>query len=221
MSGRLIVIEGLDGSGKATQTALLCEALGKQNIPHRHIAYPDYDSLSSGPVRMYLKGELGDRAGDVNAYAASVLYTADRVASYYAAWKRDFDAGVLIVADRYTTSNAIHQMSKLPQSEWPDYLAWLSALEYDRIRLPRPDAVLYLDMPPAAAQALMHKRYEGDDSRRDVHERDNEYLCRCYEAAQFAAKTLHWHVVPCGEGETPLPSGVIHTEIMSRIQALL
>ena len=120
MSGKLIVIEGLDGSGKATQTALLCEALEKMGKKIRRITFPDYKEPSSALIKMYLGGEFGDDPGAVNAYAASSFYAVDRFASFIKFWKDFYLAGGLVIADRYATSNAIYQMGKLPKSGWDE-----------------------------------------------------------------------------------------------------
>ena len=158
MKGKLIVVEGLDGSGKSTQAPLLAQTLEKRGIACRSISFPDYDDPSSTLVRMYLAGEFGSEAGEVNAYAASTFYAVDRFAAYARHWREDYLVGKVVVAARYTTSNAIHQMSKLPESEWEDFLGWLEDLEYRRMQIPHPDLVLYLDMPDEAAQSLLSHR---------------------------------------------------------------
>lgn len=192
----LIVIEGLDGSGKATNAALLSDYLTQKGHTVKKITFPVYDSDSSAPVRMYLSGQFGKKPGDVNAYAASALYAVDRFASYRTDWKADLDAGAWVVADRYTTSNAVHQASKLTGSERDSYLEWLYDFEFDKIGLPRPDAVIYLDVPPAVSQKLIEGRYAGDNSKKDIHEQDVEYLEHCRTAALYAADKLGWHKIP-------------------------
>lgn len=121
--GRLLVLEGLDGSGKSTQTERLREALRSAGETVRQIKLPDYDAPSSTLVRQYLAGDFGKDPNAVNAYATSSFYAVDRVASFLLDWKKDYDAGSLILADRYTTSNPIYQMTKLPKEEWDAYLA--------------------------------------------------------------------------------------------------
>ena len=198
---KLIVIEGLDGSGKATQARLLAENLKQEGMKVREVSFPDYQSPSSSLVKMYLAGEFGTHPDDVNAYAASSFYAVDRYASYKKDWKEDYQNGI-VIADRYTTSNAIHQCSKLDQSEWDGFLDWLSDYEYKLLKIPAPDLVLYLRVDPDVSQKLLAKRYEGDMSREDIHEKDREYLKRCQEAARYCCRKLGWKTVECtGFGE--------------------
>lgn len=215
--GRLIVIEGLDGSGKATQAELLYENLKKTDKPALKITFPDYGSPSSTLVRMYLAGEVGG-LDEVNVYAASSFYAADRYISFTRSWKSEYESGYTIIADRYATSNAAHQMSRLPESEWDDYLDWLSDYEYARMKLPVPDLVLYLDMPPETSRKLIARRYDGDDARRDIHERDFEYLQRCGKAALYAAKRLGWTIVECSDKNADEPYTI--EEIASKIRGI-
>lgn len=199
----LIDLEGLDGSGKTTQAELLCRRLDKKGIACRKIKLPDYGSDSSALVRMYLAGEFGSSADDVNAYAASSFYAVDRYASYNTDWKAEYLSGKLIFADRYTPANAVYQMTKLPREQWDYYLSWLSDFEYEKLCVPKPDLVLFLDMPVAVSQKLMSSRYNGDESRKDVHECDVRFLNECREAALYAAERCGWKLVPCSDGEQP------------------
>ena len=208
----LLVLEGLDGSGKSTQFECLLERLRLEGYTSKGISFPDYKEESSALVRMYLDGEFGSDADSVNAYAASSFYAVDRYASFKKHWQADYEAGTLIVAARYVTSNAIYQMAKLPKEEWEAYLSWLFDYEYNRLELPRPDCVVFLDMPPQVTQKLLLKRYGGDESRKDVHERDEAYLQRCREAALFAANTLCWTVISCAEDKEPRPVAQIHED---------
>ncbi len=205
----LFVIEGLDGCGKSTQLPLVSDALSKRSIPNRSISYPDYTSESSALVRLYLQGEFGDSADAVNAYAASSFYAVDRYASYMQYWKHDYENGTAILAGRYVSSNAIYQMTKLPREAWDDYLAWLADYEYDKLGLPRPDAVIFLDMPLALSQQLLMQRYEGESDRKDIHERDLTYLAKCHEAAMYAAEKMGWHILPCADENGLLPREVM------------
>ncbi len=198
MNGRLIVFEGLDGSGKATQAAMAVERLEAAGQTVRAISFPDYKSESSALVRMYLRGEIG-ALDAVNVYAASGFYSLDRYISYEREWKADYQAGKTIIADRYTTSNLCHQMAKLPRAQWMDYIRWLEYYEYVLLALPKPDKVLYLDMHPEASQRLMAQRYGGDEAKKDLHERDAAYLASCREAALFAADALGWVILPCSD----------------------
>ncbi|HHV50455.1 MAG TPA: thymidylate kinase [Candidatus Avimonas sp.] len=202
---RLVVIDGLDGSGKTTQFELLCEYLSSRGTSYKQICFPDYKEPSSALVKMYLAGEFGSSPDSVNPYAASAFYAVDRYASYKRFWESDYKAGVLILAARYTTSNVIHQMSKLPREKWDGYLSWLEDFEYGLLELPRPDVVVFLDMPLEVSQRLLINRYKGDSERRDIHERDKEYLKRCRESALYAAEKLGWQVIPCAQNGEPLP----------------
>lgn len=202
---RLVVIDGLDGSGKTTQFELLCEYLSSRGKSYKQICFPDYKEPSSALVKMYLAGEFGSSPDSVNPYAASTFYAVDRFASYKRFWESDYKAGVLILAARYTTSNVIHQMSKLPREKWDEYLSWLEDFEYGLLELPRPDVVVFLDMPLEVSQRLLINRYKGDGARRDIHERDMEYLQRCRESALYAAEKLGWQVIPCAKNGEPLP----------------
>lgn len=216
--GRLVVVDGLDGSGKSTQLARLNAYFAAVGTPYRQISFPDYDNPSSALVKMYLGGELGDSADAVNAYAASSFYAVDRYASFKQFWQADYERGDLIVAARYVTSNAIHQMPKLPRAEWDAYLDWLAEYEYDRLGLPRPDSVVFLDMPPEVAETLVLSRYQGDESRKDIHERDRAYLAACRPAALYAAEKLGWQVISCASNGAPRPPAEITQEILQRIK---
>ena len=174
--GQLIIFEGLDGSGKGTQTKLTAQRLKEQGRDLRQITFPDYDSESSALVKMYLSGAFGDKPDDVNAYAASSFYAVDRFASYKTDWGRFYEEGGVVIADRYTTSNAVHQCSKLPPEQWEEFLHWLFDYEFHLLGLPAPDSVIYLQVDPAVSQRLMTQRYHGDESKKDVHEKDTEYL---------------------------------------------
>lgn len=198
MRQRLIVVEGLDGSGKATQSQLLATWLKKKGAEIRAVSFPGYQSPSSSLVKMYLGGEFGSHPDDVNAYAASSFYAVDRFASYKKDWEADYKNGI-VIADRYTTSNAIHQCSKLDKSEWDEYLAWLFHYEYELLGIPSPDIVIYLKVAPEVSQILLKRRYEGED-KRDIHEKDEVYLKKCQEAAAYCAEKLSWKVIECCEG---------------------
>ena len=195
--GRLIVIEGLDGSGKATQAKLLAAHLAEAGQRVKEITFPDYASDSSALVKMYLAGRFGEKPDDVNAYAASSFYAVDRYASYKTDWGQFYEDGGVVIADRYTTSNAVHQCSKLPPEEWDSFLQWLFDYEFRLLSLPAPDEVIYLQVDPAVSQRLMTGRYHGDESKKDVHEKDVEYLNRSRHAAEYCAAHLGWKTVHC------------------------
>lgn len=195
--GKLIVIEGLDGSGKATQATLLTEAWERQGKAVQKVSFPDYGSDSSALVRMYLSGQFGNHPEAVNAYAASSFYAVDRYASYKTKWEAFYRNGGSVVADRYTTSNAIHQCSKLPEDKWDDFLDWLFYYEYELLGIPIPDLVIYLDVDPEISQRLLKVRYGGDICREDIHERDLAYLERSRAAARYCQQKLGWKRIAC------------------------
>ena len=215
MKGKLIVIEGLDGSGKATQAKLLASALAEKGENVKGITFPDYESDSSALVRMYLKGEFGSKPGDVNAYAASAFYAVDRYASYKKNWGGLYNDGGIIVADRYATSNGIHQCSKLDERLWDEYLRWLDDFEYTKLGIPAPDLVIYLKADTDISQKLMTGRYEGDESKKDIHEGDLEYLKRSQKAAAYCAEKLGWKTVECVRDGQMRSIEDIHSEIMT------
>ena len=217
---KLIVIDGLDGSGKATQAKRLAEKLKARAVPVREVSFPDYDSPSSALVKMYLAGEFGSRPGDVNAYAASSFFAVDRYASFQKDWRRDWENG-LVIADRYTTSNAIHQCSKLPESEWRAYLDWLFDFEYRLLGIPAPDLVVYLHVDPAVSQTLLEKRYGGCEEKKDLHEKDLAYLARCQDAARYCAEYLGWKTVECCRGGAMRPVEEIGDELMRLAEGTL
>ena len=217
MRGKIYVIDGLDGSGKSTQAARVSDALSKETDRFRLISYPDYDDPSSTLVRMYLNGEFSGEPDEVNAYAASSFYAVDRYAGYMRHWKEDYENGALILATRYVSSNAIHQMAKLPRSEWDGFLNWLSDYEYNKLLLPRPDKIIFLDMPREVADRLLGSRYQGDETKRDIHEKDREYLMRCQETAAYAARAEHWTAISCAAGGEPLSEEEITKKILNAI----
>lgn len=222
MKGKVIVIEGLDGSGKGTQTPLLCEALKKKGRPVEKLSFPCYESDSSALVKMYLSGKFGDHAGAVNAYAASTFYAVDRYASYTTSWKEPYKNGAWFVADRYATSNIIYQMGKLSSiAERDEFIEWSSDFEYKKLEIPKPDLVIFLDMPIEISQKLMESRYHGDTSKKDLHERDIAFLHSCRESALYAAQKCGWRIVACSEGGEPYSIEEIHKNIFGIISEVL
>ena len=217
----LVVLEGLDGSGKGTQTGLLRQGLEDRGIPVRQVTFPDYQSPSSALVKMYLGGEFGTDPEDVNAWAASTFYAVDRYASYQKDWKKDYQAGTLILCDRYATSNLVYQMGKLPREQWGQYLAWVEDLEYGKLGIPRPDAVLYLDMPIEISQKLLLSRYQGDSGKKDIHESHLDFLRACRESARYAGQRLGWKVIPCESGGEPRPVEDIRRAVAEAVEPLL
>ena len=221
MSGKLIVFEGTDGSGKATQARLLCQRLEREGIPYQEIDFPRYGKPSAAMVQEYLDGNLGKKPGDVNAYAASLFFSMDRYASYKQDWGSFYEAGGLIVADRYTTSNAVHQASKLPESERKAYLDWLFDLEYRLLGLPKPDLVIYLDMPTEITEQMMRRREQTTGTHADIHEQDETYLKNCRANAKEIVKACGWSVVDCAEDEKPRTPEDIHAQVYQLVKKLL
>lgn len=218
--GKLIVIEGLDGSGKSTQLELLPKGLKQNGIDCRTVSFPDYSSRSSELVKMYLAGEFGSNPCDVNPYAASAFYTVDRYASYKSSWGEYYNSGGTVIAGRYTTSNAVHQTSKLPENEWKAFLDWLYDFEYNKIAVPKPDAVIFLDMPVAVSQTLLEKRYSENHGTKDIHESDTAYLSACRKAAVFTAEYSGWHIISCSENGKPRAVGDIADDILRTVLSL-
>ncbi|MBR5157574.1 MAG: thymidylate kinase [Clostridia bacterium] len=196
--GRLIVIEGVDSSGKQTQAKLLYERLVKEGENVKLISFPDYESDFCVPIKRYLAGDLGSNPNDVNAYAASVFYAIDRYASFKRKWGEFYKNGGTIIADRYVTSNLVHQASKI-KGDKSGFISWLSDLEYDKMELPVPDVVVFLDMPPKYAQMLMKDRANKitGEKEKDIHESNKDYLIRSYENAMEIAKICNWNILSC------------------------
>ncbi len=221
MKGKLIVIEGLDGSGKSTQEKLLEDNLSTRGKSFTHIKLPNYDDEACILVKQYLAGRFGDRPEDVNAYAASSFYAVDRYVSYNCYWKEAYLSGGIILADRYTTSNAYHQLTKTPRDEWDSFLAWLEDFEYEKLGIPKPDAVIYLDMPVDVSQKLMTARYRGDESKKDIHEKNSEYLLRCREAADYVCRTQGWIRISCARDGMPIPPEEISEAVFDSVKNLV
>lgn len=219
--GKLFVIEGLDGSGKATQANLLYEKLKSEEKPVIKVSFPDYDSPSSSLIKMYLGGEFGEKPEDVNAFAASAFYAVDRYASFKKNWKSFYDDGGIVIADRYTTSNAVHQCGKLGKDEWDTYLDWLFDFEYEKIKIPRPDCVLYLDMTPEVSRRLISGRYGGNEQKRDIHEKNADHLAHARAAAMYCAEKLGWQKISCDNGEQPYQIEEIAKKVFETVNACL
>lgn len=221
MSGRLIVFEGTDGSGKATQTELLCRELDRRGIPYKKLTFPRYDQESSALIRLYLGGAFGSKPDDVNAYAAATFYAVDRYASYKQDWGAFYEAGGLLIADRYTTSNAVHQTVKLPEEERRAFLDWLFDFEYRMLGLPKPTRVLYLDIPTDLTEQMMRRREHETHTKADIHEQDDAYLRHCRENAAFVVDYCGWTKIVCTEQGRLRPIEDIHAEVMEKVADLL
>lgn len=202
--GKLIVLEGLDGSGKGTQIGLLKEYLESTGHKVCVIDFPDYKSEGSVLVRMYLGGELGERPSDTNAYAASMFFAADRYVSFVTGWREAYeDEDTVVIANRYTTANAYHQLSKMDEAEWEEFLKWLWDFEFCKLGLPTPDRVILLDMPESVSSAMVAKRSRETGQKLDIHEKSEDYLIKCRTAAAYTAEKCGWRVVKCAnEGDT-------------------
>ena len=219
--GKLIVFEGTDGSGKSTQFELLAKRLEAEQIGFQRLRFPQYEEPSSALIRMYLGGAFGDDPKAVNAYAASKFYAVDRYASYQCVWKDYYQGGGLVVSDRYTTSNAVHQGSKVPEAERAEFFRWLYDLEYDRMGLPRPDLVVLLDMPVELSEQLMRKREQSTGTHADIHERDEDYLKKCRDVALHAAKYYGWRTVSCAKDGAIRGVEDIHEEVYAIVKSCL
>lgn len=199
MKGTLIVLEGIDGSGKETQASLLEKKLKEKGREVMHISFPDYKSPSSALVKMYLKGDFGKNPEDVNPYAASLFYAVDRFASYRMKWKDFYQKGGIIIADRYTTSNMVHQMTKYEDKKArKDFLSWLEKTEYEELELPVPDLVILLDIPLGVSENLVKERARQGGSM-DIHEQHLDYLRKCHDAYQELVNLYGWKRIPCTE----------------------
>ena len=218
MKGKLIVIEGLDGSGKATQASLLYKYLKEKNDRTVTVSFPDYNQPSSALVKMYLNSEFGKDPDIVNAYAAASFYSIDRYASFLRFWKEKYENGFTIIADRYTTSNAIYQTAKLDPVQWDKYLDWLYDYEYNKLLLPKPDIVIYLDMPVEISQELMSTRYDGNEEKKDIHESNISFLNLCKKTALYSSKKWGWKNIECFSGSNIKSIDEIHKEITEIIK---
>lgn len=220
--GKLIIIEAGDGSGKATQTQALYEHLVRDGCRVHKIEFPDYAADASMLVRMYLRGDFGGHAEDVNAFAASTFFAVDRYASFRMKWKKFYDNGDIILADRYTTSNMVHQAVKLTNPEERDtFLDWLWDFEFVKLGLPVPDKVIFLDMEPAVADRLIAARAEETGVAKDIHEQDSSYLHRCHAAYLELAEKYGWSKVPCSFRGEPRSIGEIHDAVYEAVAACL
>jgi dTMP kinase len=223
--GKLIVLEsGTDSSGKETQTNLLFERLKKDKINVLKVEYPDYKSESSSLIKMYLNGEFGKDPYSVNPFASSSFFAVDRYASFKKKWKDIYENGGIIIADRYTTSNMVHQASKIDNKEKKDYfLDWLYDFEFKKIGIPEPDEVFFLDVPPDISSLLMKNRKNkiNGSSKKDIHEDNAEYLLKTYKNALYVAKKYNWEIINCVSGNNMKSIQDINDEIYYKVKELI
>ncbi len=211
---KLIVIEGLDGSGKSTQLELLKRKL----TDARFITFPYYDTDSGRIISSYLKGSFNETDPVRSAYSASIMYALDRYTSFKTHWQALYESGDPVISARYVSSNAVYQMTKLEKSEWDGYIAWLTDLEYKKLGMPRPDMTIFLDMPMEISQKLLLERYGGDESKKDIHERDTAFLAKCHEAALYTAEKYGWKKINCGKNGEPRAISDINSELIDLIK---
>ena len=219
--GKLIVIEGTDGSGKSTQFKLLTDRVTAEGHRFQKLVFPQYAEPSSALIRMYLGGEFGTNPSDVNAYAASAFYAVDRYASYKKVWGEWYENGGLVLSDRYTTSNAVHQASKEPVEKQGEFLQWLYEFEYDRLGLPRPDLTIYLDVPTDFTEKMMRSREAATNTKADIHEQDLDYLATCRRTGRAAAAFYGWTVIDCVKDGVMRSIEDIHEEIYRHVMVCL
>ncbi len=224
MKGKLIVIEGVDSSGKATHTQKLYDRLLKDNHNVRKVEFPNYKSQSSSLVKMYLSGEFGSKPEDVDAYASSTFYAIDRFASYQTEWKDFYLNGGIVIADRYTMSNMIHQASKITSTQKKEqFLDWLWDFEFTKLGIPVPDCVLFLDMPPKYAQELMKHRKNKitGEADKDIHEKNHGHLVDSYNNACSIAEKYHWNKISCIRNNQIKSIDEIHEEVYSVVDRII
>lgn len=221
MQNRLIAVDGLDASGKRTQAELLSATLAEKGIDYRYISFPTYKGDGCAAVNMYLRGDFGADPNAVNAYAASSFFAVDRYTSYMLDWKKDMESGKVIIADRYSSANAVHQLSKMRPEERDGFLDWLCDFEFGKLGLPRPAAVIYLCMPPEMSECLLAARCRETGSTPDIHEKNAAHLEASYRAAVYSAEKLGWIRVDCARGDVLRTREDIHDEIVERIKERL
>lgn len=222
--GKLIIIEsGSDASGKATQSKKLYQRLLEEGKKVMKITFPDYESESSALVKMYLRGEFGKNPDDVSPYVASTFYAADRYASFKTKWEEFYRDGGIVISDRYTTSNMVHQAAKMKDEEKEKFFTWLMDLEYDLYGIPTPDEVIFLDVDPLISQDLMKNRMNKitGESEKDIHESNEEYLIKSYNNSLKVAEKYGWNKVKCTEDNKLRSIDEIHEEIYSKVMNII
>ena len=219
--GKLFVIDGTDGSGKQTQFTKLQERLTKDNINFKTVSFPNYESPSSSLVKMYLSGKFGENAKDVSPYIASTFYAADRYATFKTGYQKFYDEGGIILADRYTTANMVHQAGKIKdKQERKKFLDWLWDFEFNLYSLPVPTEVFFLNMPVEKSLELIQKRANKftHNTKKDIHERDKNHLIDSYNAACDVAKDYNWYEIKCIKDNNLRTIEDIHEEIYKEVK---
>ena len=219
--GKLFVIDGTDGSGKQTQFKKLQERLSKDGVEYKTVRFPNYDSPSSSLVKMYLSGEFGENAKDVNAYIASTFYAADRYATFKIGYQEYYDKGGIILADRYTTGNMVHQAGKIyDKQERKKFLDWLWDFEFNLYGLPVPSEVFFLNMPVEKSIELMKNRENKytHENQKDIHEKDKNHLIDAYNAACEVSKDYNWYEIKCMRDGELRTIEDIHEEIYNEVK---
>ena len=214
--GKLIVFEGIDGSGKSTQFDLICKRLENEKHDFKRLVFPRYNEPSSALIKMYLAGDFGNDPDSVNAYAASSFFAVDRYASYVQDWRDYYMSGGFILTDRYTTSNALHQGAKIDENQRERFFKWLYDYEFNLIGLPAPDLVIYMDIDVEFAVKRLLQRQTETETIADIHENDIAYLQNCAKSGEQAASLFGWHKINCVKNGTERDKNVIHTEIYNK-----
>ena len=218
--GKLIVFEGIDGSGKSTQFELLCKRLSDENFQFKRLVFPRYNEPSSALIKMYLGGEFGKDPGSVNAYAASSFFAVDRYASYIQDWREYYINGGLVLTDRYTTSNVLHQGAKIAADKREHFFKWLYDYEFNLLGLPTPDAVIYMDITAEFSVERLLRRQSDTGTSADIHENDMVYLSNCAESGKQAAAGFGWHSISCVDAGKELDQKEIHAQIYSIVSII-
>jgi len=215
--GKLIVFEGIDGSGKSTQFEMMCERLLSENRQFKRLVFPRYNEPSSALIKMYLSGDFGTKPDSVNAYAASSFYAVDRYASFAQDWREYYENGGLILTDRYTTSNALHQGAKVAADQREHFFKWLYDYEFNLIGLPAPDLVIYMNIEVEIAEMRLRRRETETATNADIHESDMVYLSNSVKSGKQAAALYGWHKVDCVRDGVERDKADLHKEIFESV----
>ena len=219
--GKIFVIDGTDGSGKQTQLERLKNKFEENGIAYKLVSFPNYNSPSSSLVKMYLSGEFGENAKDVSPYIASTFFAADRYATYKKDYEEYYKNGGIILADRYTTANMVHQAGKIAdKTERKKFLDWLCDFEFNMYGLPVPTEVFFLNMPVEKSLELIKNRENKftHQAQKDIHESDPNHLIDAYNAACDVAKDYNWFEISCMKNGELRTIEDIHEEIYNEVK---